>query len=172
MIERRLIVKPASVRASFIFRTNRSCNRYRVAGFDESVANAFPGVHITGQCDLIDSLFMRRPVASLLLLIFLAGLCVPVMQAQPRTPACCRRGGQHHCAAGATAPGSDGFRSLANCCLYRYPHALTTHGNPALGTIASGDFAPMLSRDLVVPPDATGVHNLAVANQQRGPPLS
>jgi hypothetical protein len=94
------------------------------------------------------------------------------MQAQPRTPACCRRAGQHHCGAGATTPASDGFRSLANRCLYRSPHALTTHGNPALGTIASSDFAPMLSRALVVPPDANSVHNLAAANQQRGPPLS
>ncbi len=115
---------------------------------------------------------MRRPIASLLLLIFLAGLCMPVMQAQPHAPACCRRGGQHHCDTAATAPTSDGFRSLASCCLYRHPHALTTHGNPALGTTTASNFAPMVSRDLVVPPDATGVHNLPLANLQRGPPLS
>lgn len=115
---------------------------------------------------------MRRPIASLLLLIFLAGLCVPVMQAQPQTPACCRRAGQHHCSAAATSPTSDGFRSLASCCLYRHPHALTTHGNPALGTNGASVNAPMVARDVVLTPDATGVHIAASANLQRGPPLS
>ena len=115
---------------------------------------------------------MRRPIASLLLLVFLAGLCVPVMQAQPQTPACCRRGGQHHCSTAATAPKSDSFRSLSSCCLYRHPQALTAHGNAALGTSGSATFVFLVSRDLAAPPDATGVRYLTLPNAQRGPPLS
>ena len=115
---------------------------------------------------------MRRPIASLLLLVFLAGLCVPVLQAQPRTPACCRRGGQHHCDTGTKSPTSDGFRSLASCCLYHHPQALTAHGNAALGTSGSAAFVFLVSRDLAAPADATGVHYLTLANPQRGPPLS
>jgi hypothetical protein len=144
----------------------------QLSRLDESVATAFPAVHITRSCDLIESPFMRRPIASLLLLLFLAGLCVPVMQAQPHAPACCRRGGQHHCDTGAAPPTLDGFRSLASCCLYRHPQALRTHANSALGITAASYFAPVVSRELVAPPDATGMHNPAVANLQRGPPLS
>jgi hypothetical protein len=115
---------------------------------------------------------MRRPVASLLLLIFLAGLCVPVVQAQPRTPACCRRAGQHHCATAAAAPTSDGFRSLSSCCLYRHPQALRTHGNSALGITGGNGFTSIVSLTAIVLPDATGAQDLALTNPQRGPPLS
>ena len=115
---------------------------------------------------------MRRPIASLLLLLFLAGLCLPVVQAQPQTPACCRRAGRHHCTAVATAPGSDAFRSQPACCLYRHPHALTTHGNSALGVTVASHLALVMSPAVVVTPDATSAQNGMTANLQRGPPLS
>src|ERR1700760_2639944 len=72
---------------------------------------------------------MRRPVSSLLLLLLLVGLALPIVQAQTAAPACCRRGGQHHCTTPSTA---DGFRSLGDCCFYRHFGALTTHGDSAL----------------------------------------
>ncbi len=112
---------------------------------------------------------MRRPVASLLLVLLLAGFALPIVQAQTAAPACCRRGGQHHCSAPSTA---DGFRSLADCCFYRHPGVLTTHGNPALGRGSQAsvnlDIAPR-----VVPLVSSPVsHLLLNTNPQRGPPLS
>src|SRR5580698_7423617 len=78
---------------------------------------------------------MRRPVASFLLVLFFAWFALPLVQAQTTAPACCRRGGQHHCTAPST---TDGFRSLADCCSYRHLGAAAAHGNPALGQ-SSGD---------------------------------
>jgi hypothetical protein len=112
---------------------------------------------------------MRRPVASLLLVLLLAGFALPMVQAQTAAPACCRRGGQHHCTAPSTA---DGFRSLANCCFYRHPGALTTHGNSALGRRSN------VSVNLAITPNVAALASSPVSqlfantNPQRGPPLS
>lgn len=68
-------------------------------------------------------LFMRRCLSTLLLLAFCAGLALPFMLAQPSLlPACCARGGKHHCnmAAMGAIPGRDGFKSAPEACPYRH----------------------------------------------------
>ncbi|MGC2111849.1 MAG: hypothetical protein WA655_20195 [Candidatus Korobacteraceae bacterium] len=67
---------------------------------------------------------MRRTLASLLLLFSMAGLALPFVQAQHTAPACCLRGGQHHC--NAPLPG-DGFHAHAAPCPYLHFTALTSH---------------------------------------------
>jgi hypothetical protein len=112
---------------------------------------------------------MRRPVASLLLVLLLAGFALPIVQAQTAAPACCRRGGQHHCTTPSTA---DGFRSLADCCFYRHLSALTTHGKLVLGRSSA------ISINIASAPNAVAVSAVPAAqifsrnNPQRGPPLS
>ena len=112
---------------------------------------------------------MRRPVASLLLVLLLAGFALPIVQAQTAAPACCRRGGQHHCTTPSTA---DGFRSLADCYFYRHLSALTTHGKLALGRSSA------ISINIASAPNAVVVSPVQAAqifsrnNPQRGPPLS
>jgi hypothetical protein len=113
---------------------------------------------------------MRRPVASLLLMLILAGLCVPALQAQSQVPACCRRGGQHHCRMNGASPSPDEFRSLANCCLYRHPRALRSHGNPALGSLPSGVVSLLAADNVVLLPETRQPRNVVLANPQRGPP--
>jgi hypothetical protein len=113
--------------------------------------------------------FMRRPVASLLLVLLLAGFALPMVQAQSAVPACCRRGGQHHCTAPSTA---DGFRSLADCCFYRHSGALTTHCNPALGRGSTVSVSSAIAPNVVALASSPVSHLLANANPQRGPPLS
>ena len=111
---------------------------------------------------------MRRPVASLLLVLLLAGFVLPIVQAQTTAPACCRRGGQHHCAAPSTP---DGFRSLATCCFYRHV-GLTTHGNSALDRAAAFSVSVVNTPNIDAPRRAPAIQLFARSNSQRGPPLS
>jgi hypothetical protein len=112
---------------------------------------------------------MRRPVASLLLVLLLAGFALPIVQAQTSAPACCRRGGQHHCTTPSTA---DGFRSLADCCFYRHFTALTTHGNPALGRSSAIAAGLVSTSNPAAVASAPAFQLFARSNSQRGPPLS
>jgi len=112
---------------------------------------------------------MRRPVASLLLVLLLAGFALPIVQAQTSAPACCRRGGQHHCTTPST---EDGFRSLADCCFYRHLGALTTHGNPALGRASAVSVNLVSMPSVVAATSAPAAQFFARNNPQRGPPLS
>jgi|HubBroStandDraft_5_1064220.scaffolds.fasta_scaffold02803_1 hypothetical protein len=112
---------------------------------------------------------MRRPVASLLLLILFAGIGLPLLQAQPASHACCRRGAQHHCDAPVSG---DGFRSLASCCLYRHPHALNRHGSSALGVSPNSTFQLSAEPTAALLPSAPAAQIFARNNPQRGPPLS
>jgi len=73
---------------------------------------------------------MRRFFASLVLVLQLAGLALPFVQAQSAVPACCRRGGQHHC---ATPVPVDGARSAPANCPYQHFTAITSHSVTALG---------------------------------------
>jgi len=64
---------------------------------------------------------MRRALASLLLVFWIAGTCAPLL-AQSNLPACCRIDGKHHCA--QHTPG-DGFHA-APCTIYQRATALTS----------------------------------------------
>ena len=83
--------------------------------------------------DVVQSLLlMRRSFASLVLFLQLAGFALPFVQAQQAVPACCRRGGQHHC---ATPLPVDGFRSAPANCPYRHFTGITSHlGDRARGS--------------------------------------
>ncbi|HET9742472.1 MAG TPA: hypothetical protein VFQ00_06970 [Terriglobales bacterium] len=60
---------------------------------------------------------MRRFAANSLLIAMLALFFAPALAAAVPVPvpACCRRGGQHHCMAMAVAPESTGFRRDSRC---------------------------------------------------------
>jgi len=111
---------------------------------------------------------MRRLLASLVLFLQLAGFALPFVQAQQAVPACCRRGGQHHC---AMPPHGDGFRAIPASCTYRHVTAITSHSVTALGVQGNTlnrmsswqDFLPFASPDI-----ARFVEGNA---QKRGPPL-
>jgi len=72
---------------------------------------------------------MRRTLASLLLAVSVAGVCLPWFQAQSKPPACCRSAGQHHC---STPLQGDGFHAAATCCPYHLHAALTSQFGSAL----------------------------------------
>ncbi len=67
---------------------------------------------------------MRRIIATSLLLLFAVGLIAPAAVASitTPTPACCRVGGRHHCAAAAV----EGIRLEAQACRYRKPLVFST----------------------------------------------
>ena len=67
---------------------------------------------------------MRRIPASFLLVLLCFGLALPLLQAQPGTPACCRRNGKHHC---GLSPNGDGFHTSPLSCPYRTVGVLTSH---------------------------------------------
>jgi hypothetical protein len=71
---------------------------------------------------------MRRFSATLLLALLLLGVALPLLQAQAgAVPACCRRGGNHHCM--MMSLGGDGFRSPSADCPYRHRRFCRSHSN-------------------------------------------
>jgi hypothetical protein len=77
---------------------------------------------------------MRRALASLLLVLIGLPLSTPLLLAGPRPelPACCRRGGKHHCEMAAMdnppAPAAPTIGSLqAKCRFYPKPGALPAY---------------------------------------------
>ncbi|MGA2904760.1 MAG: hypothetical protein ABSD98_13075 [Candidatus Korobacteraceae bacterium] len=112
---------------------------------------------------------MRRSLASLLLVLLVGTLALPFLQAQPDVPACCRRGGQHHCA--MPLPG-DGFRAIAPCCPYRHFTALTSHSVTALRVPVQA-LVLSLRWHNAIRFDSPDVARYVEGNaQKRGPPLA
>jgi len=124
---------------------------------------------IASLCDVVQSLLMRRSLASLLLVLLVVTLALPLLQAQPDFPACCRRNGQHHC---ERASQGDGLRASAPCCLYRHFTALTSHSVTALRVPAQALVLNLRWRQ------ATGFDSPDVARRaagntrKRGPPIA
>jgi hypothetical protein len=112
---------------------------------------------------------MRRSLASLLLAVLMAPFALPWAQAQPDAHACCRRSGQHHCAAPA---GADGFRATATCCPFQRSIPLLSHSETALRASASSlPFTLSWHRSVSFSsPDIA--RQLAGNAQKRGPPLA
>jgi hypothetical protein len=112
---------------------------------------------------------MRRILASLLLVLMVAGFAVPLLRAQTSIPACCRRAGQHHC---TTPLPQDGFRSLAPSCPYRHLSALTSPSTTVLNLSPHvltidfhwNEFSSFESPDVA--------RLIAGNTHKRGPPLS
>jgi len=112
---------------------------------------------------------MGRSLASLVLFLQLAGFALPFLQGQQPVPACCRRGGQHHCA--MPSPG-DGFRPIAANCPYRHFTAITSHSVTALGVRGNAVTPASTWQDSLhcgSPDIARYVEGNA---QKRGPPLA
>ena len=100
------------------------------ARFDRMLTRSRCSPGITPRCDVVGLLFdMRNAVAKLLLVATMAGFYLPWLQAQTAAPACCRRSGEHHCAAPAT---QDGYHAAAVACPYRQSTPLTSRATTAL----------------------------------------
>jgi len=122
--------------------------------------------HQPGCCSKI-LLLMRRMLASLLLVLVTAGFALPFLAAPPDVPACCRRGGMHHCMAPLQG---NGFHSVAPCCRYRHPAALTSHVVTALSVPLQVLIAPSGYHDFARLRSADGARDLAGDVRKRGPP--
>jgi len=112
---------------------------------------------------------MGRLLASLVLFLQLAGFALPFVQGQQAIPACCRRGGQHHCAMPLQG---DGFHSAPANCPYRHFTAITSHCVTALG-VRGNALTPALSWQDSLPIASPDIARYVEGNaQKRGPPLS
>jgi hypothetical protein len=102
---------------------------------------------------------MRRACASLLLLVFSLPLIAPLLASTPddsQLPACCRRGGKHHCTMSMemgyvpsryhVAREKCPFSPFARTPLLQ-PHALPLMNRPALAGIAVGPAAAVGSAE-------------------------
>jgi len=110
---------------------------------------------------------MRRVLASLLLVLWVAGCCGPLLSAASRLPACCRLNGNHHC----TRVARDGFQSAAASCPYQHGTALASQPNTALAGSAQPAFLSIV-QSLPLGPQSCSAARQPVANVSgRGPPL-
>lgn len=112
---------------------------------------------------------MRRSVASLLLAVLMGTFALPFLQANPQVPACCRRGGQHHCAAPV---GADGIRATSPRCPFQQFTPLVSHSEHALRASAH-TFHSALQWQRSVSFDSPDIAREVDGNtQKRGPPLA
>ncbi len=112
---------------------------------------------------------MRRALASLLLVIWIAGFCVPALETQSNIPACCRRDGKHHCM--RTSPG-DGFHAAAACCPYRHLTALISPPAKALGVQAQA-VVPVSQWQGPLRPESPDIAQYVASDtHKRGPPFA
>jgi len=112
---------------------------------------------------------MGRSFASLVLLLQLAGFVLPFVQAQQAVPACCRRGGQHHC---ATPLPVDGFRSAAANCPYRHFTGITSLSVTALGVQSQAVVPASFWQDSLRSASPDIPRYVEGNAQKRGPPLA
>ena len=111
---------------------------------------------------------MRRALASLLLVFWIAGACVPLCEAQSSIPACCRIDGKHHCA--LHSPG-DGFHA-APCPSYQHATALTSSSASALEAQSLLAVLGQLC-DKLLPQRSPEISRFQTGDvQKRGPPLA
>jgi len=112
---------------------------------------------------------MRRSLASLLLAVLLGTFALPFLQAKQTVPACCRRGGKHHCAASS---GADGFHANACCCRFQHFVPLASHSETALRASADTLLLALHWRSAASPNSPDVARQVADNTQQRGPPLA
>jgi hypothetical protein len=109
---------------------------------------------------------MRRALANLLLVIWIAGSC-PALLSASSLPACCRANGKHHCM--QPSPG-DGFQAQLAGCPYRHLTALTSQAVRAL-PVATQDFRVSSSQSLLAVAQSPHLRRQHVDSiPERGPP--
>ena len=129
-----------------------------------------PKSRVTGLCDVVKSAdHMRRYLSSLLLLAMLMTSAAPLLALAPQPlPACCRAGGDHHCAA-MMKLGGDGFHAQPTSCPFRrIPAAVRAHAalHSASVTFAVGAAHSELKFSVVGAPAIESSYALP----KRGPP--
>jgi len=111
---------------------------------------------------------MRRALASLLLALWIAGVCSALLPAQFNLPACCRAHGKHHCAMHSQG---DGFHADSARCPYCHLTALSSQCLTALAVPAQAlrlsSSPALLARAGMANPRVQHVDSAF----QRGPPL-
>jgi len=110
---------------------------------------------------------MRRSLASLLLALWMTGICLPLLQSQPDLPACCRRDGMHHCAMHWQGAG---FHATGGACPYQHFTAVAVRQITALtashqAPVAGSRICDHVCADLPVP-----VLLASYTVPKRGPP--
>lgn len=110
---------------------------------------------------------MRIAIANLLLVVSMAGYGLPLLQAQATGPSCCRRNGEHHCAASAT---QDGYHAAAVTCPYRQCTPLTSRAATALPCPQQMVAIGVSARNSLSYRPPKLIHGYADAVPGRGPP--
>ena len=118
---------------------------------------------------------MRRCAAILLVAMFSFSLIAPAALADSAStvPACCRRGGKHHCAnlEGHSASTSDVAVRGSRCA--EFPTEKALPGNGAVGLSGAGPAIAVLVRLTAyqAPSELPASDSYSRAGQKRGPPL-
>ena len=114
---------------------------------------------------------MRKSFASLVMTALLLMAVAPLLALAPQTlPACCRAGGDHHCAAMMHLDG-EGFRAQMPLCPYRHgPAVAPAHSALEVPRVA---FAVAEAHGEIYVPAAFAVSVTSTYSApKRGPPLS
>ena len=110
---------------------------------------------------------MRIAIANLLLVVSMAGYCLPFLQAQVTAPACCRRNGEHHCAA---SPTQEGYHAAAVPCPYRQCTPLASRAATALPCPQQIVAIGLSARNSLSYRPPRLIHSYAHTVPSRGPP--
>jgi hypothetical protein len=121
---------------------------------------------------------MRRTLASFLLLVFSFPLIAPVVLAgaEWNLPACCRRGGKHHCdmtSMGGAPVSGVCFRSGPQLCpMYPGAQAVPAGEFVAVLNTTGAIFGLVVSHPAIDVPTETAFRvSLGRSSQKRGPPV-
>ena len=124
---------------------------------------------------------MRRSIAILLAMLFSWMLVLPVFAGSVTSnlPACCRKGGKHHCAMGTTGASSEAatnertVSSIGVKCPC-FPRSLATgHGSGDAPLNEAAIFAGLVQHPAGSPQSEAGYRiSFDRARQKRGPPFS
>src|SRR5277367_5598606 len=124
-------------------------------------------------CRIGGSIWLRRALATLLLVLFSFSLISPVLVADPspERPSCCLRDGKHHCAMDAADTQSDGPALQSRCPLFS--RIRCSLSNPSLPALPPPDRAAGVVFSSYGLPNTRGFapkRLAADAERKRGPP--
>jgi hypothetical protein len=119
---------------------------------------------------------MRRAIAILLMIVFSWTLIAPflVRDSDANLPACCRRGGKHHCSMrrmGQLADNQRGFTTVSEKCPY-CPLSISSVNSPVYKSAAAGaSYAEFVSHPALAPQTEAHYRISSLrSHQKRGPP--